>query len=309
MHAVKGNLANTVCKRKHQHIASVPVLGGPCILFSNFDSFLRGQGVGVMDFSSLPPAQSHPDPKSRGGSLRDRPVCFVAHHTRLSYVPDNGALQQENEYIHLKLYSDTQHMNRTAILQEIRHFSASDCILYLSSDVHALSMGGAFLSSCVDNVPEPLHKTLLLKDLMFATHVNIWQSITFLSNNILLLRPWNESANKWAFYVYLHRGVLKGVKWRSHFLRQHFSRGRKKATKRMRGKERTILLPIAVTVSYLQNMTLLSLCLSQPRQKHERLHKHCFMQWLDESSDSNYSLPLTPTKLYCTDSSFDTELQ
>lgn len=50
MHAVKGNLANTVCKRKHQHIASVPVLGGPCMLFSNFDSFLWGQGVGVMDF-------------------------------------------------------------------------------------------------------------------------------------------------------------------------------------------------------------------------------------------------------------------
>lgn len=52
MHAVKGNLANTVCKRKHQHIASVPVLGGPCMLFSNFDSFFflfcrsTVQGVG-----------------------------------------------------------------------------------------------------------------------------------------------------------------------------------------------------------------------------------------------------------------------
>lgn len=44
MHAVKGNLANTVCKRKHQHIASVLVLGRPCMLFSNFDSFWWGQG-------------------------------------------------------------------------------------------------------------------------------------------------------------------------------------------------------------------------------------------------------------------------
>lgn len=91
MHAVKGNLANTVCKRKHQHIASVLVLGRPCMLFSNFDSFLRGQGrvrEGVMDFfspspptctspssllpASLPPPLSpwcHPDPKSRGGGL------------------------------------------------------------------------------------------------------------------------------------------------------------------------------------------------------------------------------------------------
>lgn len=55
MHAVKGNLANTVCKRKHQHIASVPVLGGPCMLFSNFDSFfcgaVQGVGGGAMDFS------------------------------------------------------------------------------------------------------------------------------------------------------------------------------------------------------------------------------------------------------------------
>lgn len=111
-------------------------------------------------------------------------------------------------------------------------------------------------------------------------------------------------------FMFICIGVCwRGKKWRSHFLRQHFSRGRKKTTKRMRGKGRTILLPIAVTVSYLQNMTLLSLSLSQPRQKHERLHKHYFMQWLDESSDSNYSLPLTPTKLYCTDSSFDTELQ
>lgn len=82
MHAVKGNLANTVCKRKHQHIASVPVLGGPCMLFSNFDSFLWGQGVWVMDFFFPPPTQCHPDPKPRGGNLNDRDVCFLAHKTK-----------------------------------------------------------------------------------------------------------------------------------------------------------------------------------------------------------------------------------
>lgn len=36
MHAVKGNLANTVCKRKHQHIGGAHVLRGVCTLFPNF---------------------------------------------------------------------------------------------------------------------------------------------------------------------------------------------------------------------------------------------------------------------------------
>lgn len=65
------------------------------MLFSNFDSFLWGQGVGVMDFFPPPPAQCHPDPKSRGGSLSDRAVCFLAHETEPNHVPDNGALQQD----------------------------------------------------------------------------------------------------------------------------------------------------------------------------------------------------------------------
>lgn len=64
MHAVKGNLANTVCKRKHQHIASVPVLGGPCMLFSNFDSFffagVQCGGQGGDGFFLFSP--SHPLP-------------------------------------------------------------------------------------------------------------------------------------------------------------------------------------------------------------------------------------------------------
>lgn len=71
MHAVKGNLANTVCKRKHQHIASVPVLGGPCMLFSNFDSFFfavqcRGWGGGHGFFFWFP---SHPLPPLPGVTL------------------------------------------------------------------------------------------------------------------------------------------------------------------------------------------------------------------------------------------------
>lgn len=53
MHAVKGNLANTVCKRKHQHIASVPVLGRPCMLFFQF-LFIFVGACGVMGFFSLP---------------------------------------------------------------------------------------------------------------------------------------------------------------------------------------------------------------------------------------------------------------
>lgn len=36
MHAVKGNLTNTVCKRKHQHIGGAHVLSGVCALFPNF---------------------------------------------------------------------------------------------------------------------------------------------------------------------------------------------------------------------------------------------------------------------------------
>lgn len=36
MHAVKGNLANTVCKRKHQHIASVLVLGRTLLVVFQF---------------------------------------------------------------------------------------------------------------------------------------------------------------------------------------------------------------------------------------------------------------------------------
>lgn len=104
MHAVKGNLANTVCKRKHQHIASVPVLGGPCMLFSNFYSFLWGQGygggggvggVGWIFFFFLPsPARCHPDLKPRGGSLGYKDVRFLALETK-PIALDNGALQQD----------------------------------------------------------------------------------------------------------------------------------------------------------------------------------------------------------------------
>lgn len=95
MHAVKGNLANTVCKRKHQHIASVPVLGGPCMLFSNFYSFLWGRGAGVRGRFYPPPAQCHPDPKPRGGSCSDREVRSLAHTGKPKRVPDNEALQQD----------------------------------------------------------------------------------------------------------------------------------------------------------------------------------------------------------------------
>lgn len=116
MHAVKGNLANTVCKRKHQHIASVPVFGGPCMLFSNFDSFFfffavpcRGWGRGerwifllVPLPHSAPAAWCHPDPKSRGGNSGDRAVCFLAHQAKPSHAPEMGG-GGANVYTHSAL--------------------------------------------------------------------------------------------------------------------------------------------------------------------------------------------------------------
>lgn len=69
------------------------------MLFSNFDSFLWGQGVeGVMDFffTPLPPtllAQCHPDPKSRGGSLGDDGGRALSGpgKPKPRRVPDDGA--------------------------------------------------------------------------------------------------------------------------------------------------------------------------------------------------------------------------
>lgn len=70
------------------------------MLFSNFDSFLWGQGVeGVMDFfppPSLHPsllAQCHPDPKSRGGSLGDDGVRALSGPGKAKprRVSDDGA--------------------------------------------------------------------------------------------------------------------------------------------------------------------------------------------------------------------------
>lgn len=116
MHAVKGNLANTVCKRKHQHIASVPVLGRPCMLFSNFYSFLWGwgcMGVEVMDFFFLktPPDQCHRDPKPRGSShsLAPRNQAQTTHQTM-------GLCSRTNEYTQLQLYSGIQSMLCTLIM-------------------------------------------------------------------------------------------------------------------------------------------------------------------------------------------------
>lgn len=96
MHAVKGNLANTVCKRKHQHIASVPVLGGPCMLFSNFDSFLWGQGDGFFFFFSFLPLPSVTLTQSQGEIASVTGTrAFWPTKTKPDHVPDNGALQQD----------------------------------------------------------------------------------------------------------------------------------------------------------------------------------------------------------------------
>lgn len=108
MHAVKGNLANTVCKRKHQHIASVPVLGGPCMLFSNFDSFLWGQGVEVMDF--FLPLPSVTLTQSQGEVASVTGMCaFWTTKPSQTMCQTMGPCSRTNVYTHLHLYSDIQH--------------------------------------------------------------------------------------------------------------------------------------------------------------------------------------------------------
>lgn len=92
MHAVKGNLANTVCKRKHQHIASVLVLSGPCLLFSNFYSFLWGlkgehrEGDRFFFFPPPPllilPSVTLTQSQGRGGGLSYRDACRLAYEAK-----------------------------------------------------------------------------------------------------------------------------------------------------------------------------------------------------------------------------------
>lgn len=231
MHAVKGNLANTVCKRKHQHIASVPVLGRPCMLFSNFDSFLWGQGVGVMDFFP-PPAQCHPDPKPRGGSLSDRDVCFLARQTGPSCVPDNGPCRGTNVYTHLQLYMiytlTPPHSFCEKTGPQIFHRIWSFSILVQAHTHYAQGvwMGGgagkaiwrlilfqSILSSCADNVPEPLYgaRLLLVQKAPCLQHMSTFDKALLFPPTIFCCSDlWNEGANKLAFYVYLCVGVTEG---------------------------------------------------------------------------------------------------
>lgn len=144
---------------------------------------------------------------------------------------------------------------------------------------------------------------------MFATHVNIWQSITPPPTIFSCSGLWNEGTNKLAFYVYLCVGVSEG----GDFIFLGNSAQPESATKRGREKRKKGWMFWSHDSSP-DCPNCLSCAkhdppLPQPRQKHRRLDKHYFMQWLDESSDSNYSLPLAPTKLYCTGSFFDTKLQ
>lgn len=129
MHAVKGNLANTVCKRKHQHIASVPVLGGPCMLFSNFDSFLWGQGVWVMDFFFLP-LPSVTLTQSQGEVTSMTGTCaFWPTKPSQTHVPDNGAFHQD-KCVHtpsaVQWYTAHDTQTHSVRKQTHKYFSGSD---------------------------------------------------------------------------------------------------------------------------------------------------------------------------------------
>lgn len=180
----------------------------------------------------------------------------------------------------------------------------------------------SILSSCADNVPEPLYKTLLLLLQLKAPclqHMSTFDKALLFPPTIFSCSGlWNEGANKLAFYVYLCVGVSEGEEREISFskapvLNPEVS-GRKRETKRWREKgkeERKKGWMFWSHDSFPDCPSCLS-CdppLPQPRQKHGRLDKHYFMQWLDESSDSNYSLPPAPTKLHCTGFFFDTKLQ
>lgn len=224
MHAVKGNLANTVCKRKHQHIASVPVLGGPCMLFSNFYSFLWGQGVEVMDIFFFLPLPSVTLTQSQGEVASLTGTCaFWPTKTKPNHVPDNGGLAVGQMCTHTfsctVIYS-TRHPDSFCektgpqIFQWIWSFSIlaqahththrqpNTHVMYRSTyrgvgvgrqghlEANLVSKHPLFM--CRQRACAALRKAAAVaaaEGLMFATHVNIWQSITFPSNNILLLRP------------------------------------------------------------------------------------------------------------------------
>lgn len=126
MHAVKGNLANTVCKRKHQHIASVLVLGSPCMLFSNFDSFLWGQGVwgGWWIFFPLPPLPSVTLTQSQGEVASvTGPCAFWPMKPSQTMCQTMGPCSRTNVYIHLQLCGtsgDIQRVTARVVLWENR---------------------------------------------------------------------------------------------------------------------------------------------------------------------------------------------
>lgn len=72
----------------------------------------------------------------------------------------------------------------------------------------------SILSSCADNVPEPLYKMLLLLLLLKAPclqHMSTFDKALLFPPTIFSCSGrWNEGANKLAFYVYLCVGVSEG---------------------------------------------------------------------------------------------------
>lgn len=130
----------------------------------------------------------------------------------------------------------------------------------------------SILSSCADNAPEPLYKTLLLLKALCLQHMSTFDKAllppppTIFSYSGL----WNEGANKLAFYVYLCVGVSEGGEREILFSpgtsSQPKRKGERGKTETKGGRERkerkaecfgvTILLLIDLAVLVVLNMTL-----------------------------------------------------
>lgn len=205
MHAVKGNLANTVCKRKHQHIASVPVLDGPCMLFSNFYSFLWGRGVWGGGFLLPLPSVTLTQSQGEAASVTGKYALWPTQSSQ-TMCQTMGPCSRTNLHTHLQLYTDIQHGTQTHSVRPT-NISVDLIILHLSAGahLHTLCTGiwgrqGRLEANLVSKHPffmcrqcawaaPPNAAVTAAEGPMFATHVNIWQSITFPPHNILLLRP------------------------------------------------------------------------------------------------------------------------
>lgn len=118
----------------------------------------------------------------------------------------------------------------------------------------------SILSSCADNVPEPLYKTLLLLLLLKAPclqHMSTFDKALLFPPTIFSCSGlWNEGANKLAFYVYLCVGVSEGggkgdVIFYGTSLQPKRKKREKRETKRKREKKERLNVLVSRFFSWL----------------------------------------------------------